>query len=51
MTEQPRAGVSTTAVRTTAKDKVQSGARWLGDKGTELSTLALPRLKAGLRQP
>ena len=47
MTEQPTLGARSAKLQAT-RQRMQSGARWLGAFGTELSTVALPRLRTGL---
>ena len=48
MTEQPRARSSAEPQHPLAPRRVQEGVRWIGDKGTELSTLALPRIRSSM---
>ena len=47
MTEQPTLGARSAKLQAT-RQRMQSGARWLGAFGTELSTVALPRIRTGL---
>lgn len=49
MTEQPRARASETSATSTARETFRSGARWLGNKGSELSTVTLPRIQSNVR--
>ena len=49
MTEQPTQGSRMTKLQE-ARDKIHSGARWLGDIGEEFSTVAIPRVQTSLRE-
>ena len=48
MTEQPIQGSRTSKLQTT-RQKIQSGARWLGNMSSELSTVAIPRIRTETR--
>ena len=50
MTERPLQGSRTTKLQTT-RQKIQLGARWLGTMGSELSTVAIPRIRTDDQAP
>ena len=51
MTEKPRGVRSAASELEETQNKLIAGAHWLGSKGSELSTVALPRIRAGLDRP
>ena len=52
MTEKPGAVRSSLArLQFSSGRRLQLGARWLGQMGTELTTLTLPRLRSGFQRP
>ena len=51
MTEKQGAASSASAKLDEIQNKLKSGAHWFGGKGSELSTVALPRIRAGLDRP
>ena len=51
MTEKQGEASSASAKLEEIQNKLKSGAHWFGGKGSELSTVALPRIRAGLDRP
>ena len=51
MTEKQGEASSASAKLEEIQNKLKSGAHWFGGKGSELSTVALPRIRASLDRP